>query len=446
MTAISTAPFLPSSEEVERDVVGILMMQGVKHIEKASEALLDAHFHHPGYLAIWKQVDALWRSEKPINDVHVVEAMRANGTLDRIGGPGLVFDTAREGDRYFGDLVADYNLSVFLPQLETYRQARVGLEAALRLQKAAQACDLVEMQAAAEEVMRATVVSEKKRRGKTWKQIGKEWTARDLSLLKGCTMGFRWLDENLGGLRRQALLVIAGGASDGKTSLALNIMLHVASNGNHCALFSQEMGLEENWERGLSHECSVRSSAILSGLYNRIELKSLEEYCLVDKPIRAYDDCGTIDEIETEARLCVAKYNTRVVVVDYLQITDGNKKLSREQEVSEIGLRLKQLAKRLNITVIAMSQLNDEGKARESRAIKMHADQMLTIMVKEDDDTARCIKIEKNRGGKRYIKCAYRFEGEFYTFYELGEIKDEPKQESKPHGRNGSKKFGQFSS
>lgn len=447
MSAIETSPTLPFSEQIERDTIGILMMQGVEQIERAHEHLTDAHFHHVGYLACFRQVMALWQAGKPVNDVHVIEAMRANGTLERNGGAALVFDVSTNGERYYGE-AARRNLDEFLPKLEAYRQARVGVEAALRLQRAAQACDLVEMQASAEDVLRVTTTSESKRKGKTWKAIGTEWLARDAKKLKGITTGFRWLDEKLGGLRRQNLLIIAGGASDGKTSLALNIMVNAANDGHHCALFSQEMGLEENWERGLAYEKSVRSSAIMTGLFNPRELQNLQEYCHEDKPIHAYDDCGTIDEIEAEVRLCVTKHDTRLVVVDYLQIVDGNKKLSREQEVSEIGLRLKQMAKRYQITVIAMSQLNDEGKARESRAIKMHCDQMLTIMVREDDDTARCLKIDKNRGGQRYIKCAYKFEGQHYTFHEIGEIteKDEPKEDKKQHGRNGSKRVSQFPS
>jgi replicative DNA helicase len=423
-----SAPILPFSETIERDTVGILMMQGAEHIERASEFLSDAHFHHVGYRAIWKHVHSLWTAGKPINDVHVIEAMRSNGTLDSNGGASLVFDVSTNGERYYAE-AAKHSLTEFLPKLEAYRQARVGVDASLRLQQAAQACDIAAMQSSAEDVLRCTTTSERKRKGKTWHDIGKEWLNRDITKLKGVTTGFRWLDENLGGLRRQNLLVIAGGASDGKTSLALNIMLNAANEGHHVALFSQEMGLEENWERGLAYEKSVRSSAIMNGILNPREYQGLEEYCKEHKPVYAYDDCATIDEIEAEVRLCVARHNTRIAVVDYLQIVDGDKKLNREQEVSEVGKRLKQLAKRFQITVIAMSQLNDDGKARESRAIKMHCDQMLTIMVKEDDDTARCIKIDKNRGGKRYVKCAYKFEGQHFTFHEIGQITDKEKDE-----------------
>ena len=431
---------LPFSHEMERDILGMVLSVEEcrdKLIPELSETL----FHHGGHLTLWKQIHALFVQQKPINDVMVMDAMRENGTLNTLCSADMVLTCAREGDRYFGNWT--YYYPDMLVKLDTYRQARVAVIQATAMLEGAWACNLEAMQSCAEEVLRATTTSEKKRKGKTWKESGKEWIKRDMTKLKGVSTGFRWLDEKLGGLRRQNLLVIAGGASDGKTSLALNIAINAANEGNHVALFSQEMGLDENWERGLAYEKTVRSGAIMNGIMNPREYKGLEEYCLEDKPIYAYDDCATLEEIEAEVRLCVAKHNTRVVVVDYLQIVDGDKKLNREQEVAEVGKRLKQLAKRFQITVIAMSQLNDDGKARESRTIKMHADQMLTILVKEDDDTSRCLKIEKNRGGKRYIKCEYKFEGEFFTFHEIGEIEDKKEDPKKKNGHK-PRAVGQF--
>lgn len=434
---------LPFSHEVERDTLGLMMVER-EALERGITTFQDHHFHHKGHLTMWQQMVSMFQQERPINDVSLSDAMRENGTLNIKCSIDMVFATYKEGEDYKGAWRPYFDQ--YTEKLSAYHQARTAVVAAEKMREAAWRCDAAGIQSCAEEVIRTSVSHEKRRRGQTWKEVGLKWTERDMTQMKGVSTGFRWLDDNLGGLRRGSLVVIAGGASDGKTTLAINIAVNAANDGNPVALFSQEMGNEENWERGLAFEMKVRSSALMKGIFNQQELNRINEYIRRPKPIRIFDDCSTMEEIASEVALCIAKDNVRVVVVDYLQIVDGNKTVNREQEVSEVGKRLKQLAQKHQITVIAMSQLNDDGKVRESRAIKQHCDQMLTILVKEDDDTQRCLKIEKNRGGKRYIKCEYRFEGEHFTFHEIGEMEDkkpEPEEKKKPR-INGHKPANQF--
>jgi replicative DNA helicase len=116
----------------------------------------------------------------------------------------------------------------------------------------------------------------------------------------------------------------------------------------------------------------------------------------------------------------------RVVMVDYLQLMDVTqaKNESRELAISRVAKDLKRLAKRKGITILTGSQLNDDGKLRESRAIGQHADKVLYVnrveVDGEIDMTRRTLLIGKNRGGKPMEKILLGFAGASFRFNEIG--------------------------
>jgi replicative DNA helicase len=113
-----------------------------------------------------------------------------------------------------------------------------------------------------------------------------------------------------------------------------------------------------------------------------------------------------------------------VVIVDYLQLVSPaiTRDSSRQREVADISRRLKVLAGELEVVVIALSQLNEEGKVRESRAIGQDADVVLIIREPKDssDTFEREISIEKSRNGPRGGKVKVDFYGEYVSFSSKG--------------------------
>ncbi len=138
-------------------------------------------------------------------------------------------------------------------------------------------------------------------------------------------------------------------------------------------------------------------------------------------PIRVFDDLFEIDQICASLRLEKARRGIKWAIIDYLQLCDGDSKDGREREVSTIAKKLKQVAQSLEICIITLSQLNDDGRLRESRAIGQHADHVCRIAVDEKSDTTRTLFIDKNRGGPRRLKCLYSFVGEHFQFIEREE-------------------------
>ena len=114
-----------------------------------------------------------------------------------------------------------------------------------------------------------------------------------------------------------------------------------------------------------------------------------------------------------------AKNKLELVIVDYIQLVSPSvgRGDNREREVADISRKLKLLAGELGIPVIGLSQLNDEGKMRESRAISQDADIILRIEVPDpQNDQFREIVIEKQRNGPRGQKLPVKFLGQYVMF------------------------------
>ena len=108
------------------------------------------------------------------------------------------------------------------------------------------------------------------------------------------------------------------------------------------------------------------------------------------------------------------------ISVDYAQLVEGDgKSRSREEEVAKVSRSLKASAKRNKVSIDLLSQLNDDGKIRESRAIGFDADVVLLLHKNKPKGAAeyqRSIYCAKNRGGKRDWSVPVQFRGEFYQF------------------------------
>jgi replicative DNA helicase len=236
--------------------------------------------------------------------------------------------------------------------------------------------------------------------------------------LLGVSSGFKSLDKQLNGLQKGDFTILAARPSMGKTAFALNIAMNAGKKAK-VALFSLEMSEEQLTQRMLSAMTAIDLMRLRSGLLNEKEWCSLAELSplLATRDIKIDDTAGTtVNEIKAKCKKLKIKEGLDVVIIDYLQLIEGNGQ-SREQEISKISRSLKTMAKELNITVIALSQLSRACEARpnhrpvlsdlrESGAIEQDADTVLFLYRdeyynadSEDKNIAECI-IAKNRNGQ----------------------------------------------
>lgn len=178
----------------------------------------------------------------------------------------------------------------------------------------------------------------------------------------GSLTGFNDFDNKSGGLQGTDLIIIAGESSMGKTSFALSICNNVAENDNNIAIYSLEMS---------SMQLAARISAMRTGIpANEILYSNLthEQYERIELNVSKICDLGifiderstsNIDSIIGSIRNMKAKYNIKGAMIDYLQIVNINEKgISEEMKLGIAARKLKNLAKELNIWIMALSQLN----------------------------------------------------------------------------------------
>ena len=209
--------------------------------------------------------------------------------------------------------------------------------------------------------------------------------------ISGLGTGFYGLDKLTSGWQNSDLIIIAARPAMGKTAFVLSMALNIAMQNNPVAVFSLEMSNQQLVNRLISNACEISGDKIKSGHLSDLEWNQLLNRIqrLNGLPLYVDDTSGlSMMELRTKARRLVREHGIRLIVIDYLQLmTAGIKLGSREQEVSTISRSLKQLAKELDIPVIALSQLNrkleDRGNKdkrpqlsdlRESGAIEQDAD------------------------------------------------------------------------
>ena len=248
----------------------------------------------------------------------------------------------------------------------------------------------------------------------------------------GIATGYIGLDRMTSGLHADELIILAARPSVGKTAFVLNIAKNVAVNLNETvAIFSLEMGAESLVERIICSHASINAGHLKTGKLTDEEYTRyfVATGVLAEAPIYIDDTPGIrVSEIRAKCRrLKQERNNLGLVVIDYLQLIEGNGKESRQQEVSEISRNLKKLAKELKVPVIALSQLSrgveqrqDKrpimSDIRESGSIEQDAD-IVAFLYRDDyyrqepDENGHVpevepnstigVIIEKNRSGPR---------------------------------------------
>lgn len=225
--------------------------------------------------------------------------------------------------------------------------------------------------------------------------------------LTGTGTGFESIDKFTNGFQPGDLIILAARPSIGKTALSLNMLLNVARTceDDECVvMFSLEMGADQLYQRLVSCESSVLSSALRDGTWSENDEYLIYEAIKKIGQMPIYiDDCSNISimEIQTKLKQIVSnKKKIKLVIIDYLQLVQGSSKIgtNRQQEVSQISRVLKSIARDINAPVIAVAQLSrkiEERKGadkkpmlsdlRESGAIEQDAD-LVTFLNYDRDE------------------------------------------------------------
>lgn len=233
------------------------------------------------------------------------------------------------------------------------------------------------------------------------------------SAILGITTGFPTLDKHTSGFRNGRFYVIGAKPSVGKSLSMINFALNCNVT---FGVFSAESGVDEIGTRMLSRESRINGTKLASGYITASDTTCMYEACdkLISRRGYFYDQPNMgIDELTLKAYEMKRRFGVEIIFIDYLQILQNEKNISRHEQVADISLRLKNLSRKLDIPVVALAQLRRNEKnpfaepniesLADSSQIERDADVLVFIHRWEDEDTEEYrhkFIIAKNRDGQ----------------------------------------------
>jgi replicative DNA helicase len=418
------SPHLPPHNlEAEQSVLGAMLVNP-NAITAVAESLTADDFYRDTHRLIYRAALTLFERSEEVDVVTLSAQLEREGMLERAGGREFVhtlaeFVPAAANAGHYAGIVREQSVLRSL--------IRVGNEIAeLGYQHPGDTHDLLDR-------CEQKVFAIQQQRSLGEFEHIKQVLVRNFEHLAtldgehgvtGIGTGFEGIDRLTGGFQRANLIVLAARPGVGKTSLALNIAHHIATEGvladgsrPAVAIFSLEMSAEELGERLMCSSARVSSHKLRTGSLSPDDhAKLVQAAGVLEKADIFIDDTAGLNmfELRTKARRLQAKQPLSLVIVDYLQLMSGDGRAdNRQQEVSNISRSMKQLARELAVPVIAVSQLNRSPEARadkvpqlsdlrESGAIEQDADMVMFIYEDASDPAAKGVvqvKIAKHRNG-----------------------------------------------
>lgn len=251
---------------------------------------------------------------------------------------------------------------------------------------------------------------------------------------QGIKTGISELDKIIQGMDDGDLILIASRPAVGKTAFGTQIALNT-SKTVETALISLEMTNEQLYDRIIAHESGIELNRIrraCSCMPMERDMFEIANDSLKSKKLTLVDDINTVSGIYAFLK----RHRIRVAVIDYAQLIrpEGRYRGNRYAEVGEISHGLKNMAKKLNIPVILLTQLNrvaDEtkeptmGEIRESGDFEQDASIIILLWNKSDDRTQKGVKVDKNRSGETG-KIELFFDGKIMKFSEYKKAENNP--------------------
>ncbi len=370
----------PQNIDAERSVLGALMLDK-DSIIKVANLIRNGDFYKDDHNLIYEAMVELYEQREPIDLLSLSNRLEEKGQLEKIGGSS-----------YLTSLVNSVPSSSNITHYAKVVQKKSTLRKLILT-----ASEIVELgYKESEDVEKILDEAEQKLFGVSQKYIKQDFVPIKSILeaafdridelhkgdhkLRGIPSGFPDLDNILAGFQKSDLVILAARPSIGKTSLALDLARQVAVQQKiPVGIFSLEMSSDQLIDRMLSAQSGVdlwrlRTGRLKSGDSDDDFQRIGEAMGILSEAPIFIDDAGSANvmEMRTMARRLQAEHNVGLIIIDYLQLMEGRSGGdSRVNEISEISRALKQLARELNIPIIALSQLSRAVEARSPQIPKL---------------------------------------------------------------------------
>lgn len=358
--------------EAEESVLGSVLIN--ESMDRA-ELLHEKHFFVERHANIYSAMRELADDGKPIDLVSVTARLQERNLLSEIGGVSYLSRLATTVPR--GVNVESYVETV--KDRYIHRETIRAAQETLRIAWEAETPNI----AIAEMQIAATTLNDQAAKGKEFRSM------RDVAMnvfenveyryshfgddVTGLPSGFVDLDRMTSGFQKSDLIIVAARPSVGKTAFALNVAQNAGLRAKaSVAIFSLEMSAEQLVQRMMSADQHIDATKLRTGYLNpedwerltmSVESLSGSKIFIDDSPVQ------TVHEIAAKCRRLKKTEGLDMILIDYLQLIAGRRGRNdnRQQEVSEISRTLKQLARELDVPVIALSQLSRAVEQRQDK-------------------------------------------------------------------------------
>ena len=380
---------LPHSIEAEQQLLGAIMTNN-ELFERVASIVGAEHFYDPVHARIFETASARIAKNNLASPVTLKAFLEDDAGLAELGGPAYLVRLAGAAISSFA--VRDYAEIIY--DLAIRRELiKVGNDIAAKAARVDVDSEPKEQIVEAEQKLYALA-----EQGQTEQGFQSFLTAVTDAVkvanaayqreggLAGVSTGLVDMDKKLGGLHRSDLLILAGRPSMGKTSLATNVAFNIARaykkgitasgeegaiDGGVVGFFSLEMSAEQLATRILSEVAEIPSNQIRRGDFTESEFRRIVDAAkeLEAAPLFIDDTPALpISQLAARARRLKRTHGLDALFIDYLQLVRGTgRSENRVNEISEITMGLKAIAKELDIPVIALSQLSRQVENREDK-------------------------------------------------------------------------------
>ncbi|WP_299741895.1 replicative DNA helicase [uncultured Tateyamaria sp.] len=385
--AVQDAETMPHSIEAEQQLLGAILTNNDIY-DRVASIINPTHFYDPVHARIFEISAARIAKNNLASPVTLKAFMEEDEGLKELGGPAYLARLAGAAISAFA--VRDYAQMIY--DLAVRRDLiQLGRDISAKAAKVDVASEPKEQIVEAEQALYKLAEQGTSEGGfqSFLKAVTDAVNVANAAYqreggLAGISTGLIDMDKKLGGLHPSDLLILAGRPSMGKTSLATNIAFNIAKaykkglkpdgaegaiEGGVVGFYSLEMSAEQLAARILSEAAEVPSENIRRGDMTEAEFRRFVDAAKQLEACPLYiDDTAAIPiaQLSARARRLKRTHGLDVLIVDYLQLVRGVSE-NRVQEIGEISMGLKAIAKELNIPVIALSQLSRQVENREDK-------------------------------------------------------------------------------
>ncbi len=434
----------PQNIDAEKALLGSILIKS-DSLHEILESIRPESFYSDKHKIIFQSILDLYNKNEPIDLLTLSSILLNKKLLESIGGESYIAELSSSTPsaaniEYYGKIVSDKSVKRKLISAAE-KISEIGFDEESETETSIDDAER-EIFAIAQDLSSAEFHQMSDTARAAFERLEKLQDGSEK--LRGIPTGYKTLDMKLNGFQPSDLIILAARPSVGKTSLALDFTRKIAvEHGKSVAFFSLEMSKEQLTDRLLSAEAKVDSWKLRTGNISEetdfTQLRDAMERLSAAKIFIDDNSYNNVLRMKSAARKLKRKHGLDLIVVDYLQLMAPVKtgpNSSSVQEVTEISRGLKQLAKELDVPVIALSQLSrniehrgDNAKPkladlRDSGSIEQDADVVMFIHRDKSEDAHKAreehteLIIEKHRNGQTGMINMY-FDGAKTSFSEI---------------------------